>query len=122
MVFASLYFLLIFFPISLLVYLLCPNIGMKNLVLIFFSILFYSWGEPVWVFLLLFTTLIDFQMAKLIEKYIDNSKAKLFLWISIGLSLGSLIFFKYSGFIVENVSFFTGINIQCPKVDLPIGR
>jgi alginate O-acetyltransferase complex protein AlgI len=95
---------------------------MKNLVLIFFSILFYSWGEPVWVFLLLFTTLIDFQMAKLIEKYIDNSKAKLFLWISIGLSLGSLIFFKYSGFIVENVSFFTGINIQCPKVDLPIGR
>lgn len=121
MVFASLYFLLIFFPISLLVYLLCPNIGMKNFVLIFFSILFYSWGEPVWVFLLLFTTLIDFQMAKLIEKYIDNSKAKLFLWISIGLSLGSLIFFKYSGFLVENVSFFTGINIQCPKMDLPIG-
>lgn len=121
MVFASLTFLLVFFPISLLVYLICPNLALKNFVLIVSSIIFYSWGEPVWIFLLLLTTIMDFQMAKLIEKYIDHSKSKLYLYISIALSLGALIFFKYGIFIVENFNFVTGLNIQYPKLDMPIG-
>ena len=121
MVFASLSFLLLFFPLSILVYLICPGIRSKNISLIVFSIIFYSWGEPVWVFLLLFTTMIDFQMAKKIEQYEDTPKGKVFLWISVCLSLGALVFFKYSSFLIENVNFVTGLTLKTPEVDLPIG-
>lgn len=121
MVFASLSFLLVFLPLSLLVYALFKDIRVKNWILIIFSLLFYAWGEPVWVLLLILTTIIDFSMAKLIEKYEDTLKSKIFLWISIGLSLGALIFFKYTGFILGNFKNVTGILIDYPKVDLPIG-
>jgi alginate O-acetyltransferase complex protein AlgI len=94
---------------------------LKNFSLIAFSVIFYSWGEPVWVFLLLLTTLIDYQMAKLIEKYIDHSKSRVYLYISIALSLGALIFFKYGIFIVENINFITGMKIKYPSLDMPIG-
>jgi alginate O-acetyltransferase complex protein AlgI len=121
MVFASLSFLLVFFPISLFFYVLFKNIKIKNIILILFSLVFYSWGEPTWVFLLLLTTMVDFQMAKLMEKYEDSPKSKLLLWLSLFLSIGALIFFKYTGFIIQNINFFIGTSIHVPKIEMPIG-
>lgn len=121
MVFASLSFLLLFLPLSLLAYVLFKDIRIKNWILIVFSLIFYAWGEPVWVFLLIGTTIIDFFMAKLIEKNEDSQKSRVYLWLSIGISLGALIFFKYTGFILENLKIATGISIKYPNVDMPIG-
>lgn len=121
MVFASLSFLLLFLPLSLLAYVLFKDSRIKNWILIVFSLIFYAWGEPVWVFLLIGTTIIDFFMAKLIEKNEDSQKSRIYLWLSIGISLGALIFFKYTGFILENFKMATGISIKYPKVEMPIG-
>ena len=121
MVFASLVFLLIFFPLSLLFNFLSKSIQYKNVVLVLFSLLFYAWGEPVWVFLLILTTLIDYFMARLIERHEGHWKAKFFLGVSVVFSLGALVFFKYAGFLCDIFTSLTGIAVQSPQVDLPIG-
>lgn len=121
MVFASLVFLLIFFPLSLLGNYLFKNVSVKNSLLIAFSLIFYSWGEPVWVFLLLGTTLIDYTMARLIEKHEGQWKANLFLVVSISFSLGALVFFKYAGFLCDIFNSVTGLRYKSHNLDLPIG-
>jgi alginate O-acetyltransferase complex protein AlgI len=121
MVFASLVFLLLFFPLSLLFNYLFKSIQYKNAMLVAFSLLFYAWGEPVWVFLLVLTTLVDFFMARLIERHEGKWKSKLFLAISVVFSLGALVFFKYAGFLCEIFSALTGIVVRSPQLDLPIG-
>jgi alginate O-acetyltransferase complex protein AlgI len=121
MVFSSLVFLLVFFPLSLLGNYLFKSVQAKNIVLILFSLIFYSWGEPVWIFLLLGTTLIDFFMAKLIEKHEGSWRSGLFLGISVFFSVGALVFFKYSGFLCDLFNSMTGISIRSHKLDLPIG-
>ena len=121
MVFASLVFLLFFFPLSLLFNWLHGNINYKNIVLVLFSLIFYAWGEPVWVFLLLFTTLVDFTMARLIEKNENHWRAKMYLGISVFFSLGILVVFKYSGFLCGIFTDITGYSVKAPNLDLPIG-
>ena len=121
MVFASLVFLLIFFPLSLLFNFLSKSIQYKNVVLVLFSLLFYAWGEPVWVFLLIITTVIDYFMARLIERNEGRWKSKLYLGVSVLFSLGALVFFKYAGFLCEIVTGITGIAVRSPQLDLPIG-
>jgi alginate O-acetyltransferase complex protein AlgI len=121
MVFASLVFLMLFFPLSLIGNYLFKNISVKNSILIVFSLIFYSWGEPVWVFLLLGTTLIDYLMARLIEKNEGSWKSGLFLGISVTFSLGALVFFKYSGFLCDIFNSITGIGVKSHNLDLPIG-
>ena len=101
MVFADLFFLYIFLPAVLLFYFLNKNIKYKNAVLIIFSLIFYAWGEPTVVFLLLLSTVVN--------------------WL-LGLQiLGMLIIFKYLGFIVENLNTIPFINIPVPNITLPIG-
>ena len=121
MVFASLVFLLFFFPLSLLFNWLHGNINYKNIVLVLFSLIFYAWGEPVWVFLLLFTTLVDFTMARLIEKNENHWRAKMYLGISVFFSLGILVVFKYSGFLCGIFADITGYSVKAPNLALPIG-
>ena len=121
MVFANLFFLCVFLPLNLILYFSTKNRAFRNAVLIFFSLFFYAWGEPVWVTLLIFSATIDYFHGLIIEKHRNDIGAKLALISSLVLNLGLLGIFKYSGFFVENISLITGLELPVPKFSLPIG-
>ncbi len=121
MIFASLLFLFIFLPLNLILYFGIPDIKVKNAVLILFSLLFYAWGEPVWVLLLLLTAFLDYRHALTIDMYRGTPKAKIALLMSIITDVGIFVVFKYSGFIIENLNLLPVINLPVPKIALPIG-
>jgi alginate O-acetyltransferase complex protein AlgI len=121
MIFSSLFFVFVFLPAVLVVYYLVPR-KFKNLCLFLFSLVFYAWGEPVSVFLMLFTTVFDYIAGFLIDKYRgEKNKARVFLIISICVNLGLLGFFKYSGMLVNTFNVLTGLAAPIPQVVLPIG-
>jgi alginate O-acetyltransferase complex protein AlgI len=124
MVFSSITFLVYFLPLFLLSYHLTPN-KFKNACILFFSIFFYAWGGPKFIFVILGTTFIDFFLVKkMAESKSANSKKQL-LVISLLLNLGLLFYFKYSNFFIENInvalSTFGIKEIQWLKLILPIG-
>jgi alginate O-acetyltransferase complex protein AlgI len=88
MVFASLTFLYIFLPATLFLYYIIPSIKYKNGILIFASLVFYVWGEPIWVSLLLISASADFIHGRLIEKYRGRWQSKAGLISSIIVNLG----------------------------------
>ena len=120
MIFSSLLFLFIFLPIFLLIYYLVP-FKFKNFILLLFSLLFYSWGEPIYILLLIFSSVVDYTNGLLIDKFQDDKKKKrIFLILSIIINLSLLGVFKYSNFIVNNLNLF-GLNINIPDIALPLG-
>jgi len=121
LVFSSLIFLYLFFPLSLLFYFLSKNLTYRNIVLIVFSLAFYAWGEPVWIILLILSASIDFFHSLLIKKYRSTWVPKAALISSIILNLSLLVFFKYSAFLVQNINLIFGINIPFSEFSLPIG-
>ncbi len=121
MVFSSLLFIYAFLPICLFLYSLMKGINGKNIVLLIFSLLFYTWGEPVYVLLLIFMTFCDWFSALLIEKSDSYSKKKLWLAISVIVNLGLIGYFKYTGFVLSNIQSIFGIPEIIPKIALPIG-
>lgn len=121
MIFASLLFLFIFLPLNLILYFAIPNIKAKNAILIAFSLLFYAWGEPVWVLLLILTALLDYNNARLIEKYRGTPTAKLFLLLTIIVDIGIFAIFKYSGFFISNLNILPALNLPVPAFALPVG-
>lgn len=121
MVFSSLVFLFYFLPITLLLYFFVPR-GWRNLILLLVSLAFYAWGEPIYIFLMLFSTVVDFTHGLLVEKYADEpKKAKRVVLSSMCINLGLLIFFKYSGFILTNLNALFGTSFAIPEIALPIG-
>ncbi len=120
MVFSSLTFLQLYLPICLLLYYLVPQKG-RNAVLFFMSLVFYAWGEPVYVVLLLFSTVLDYTCGKLADKYRGKPAAKAALIVSVCVNLGLLSIFKYSGFVVETINRIAGTAIAVPELALPIG-
>lgn len=121
MIFADLLFLYIFLPLCLILYFICKNLAWRNLVLIVFSLVFYAWGEPVCVLLLVFSAAVDYINGRVIDKYRGKTGAKIGLAASLIINLGLLVVFKYSGFIVENINYATGLSIPVPDIELPIG-
>ena len=121
MVFSSLLFLCIFFPAVLLIYNFSKNIAYRNIVLVIASLIFYAWGEPVWVILLLISTVTDYIHGLLIDKYRGTIGAKLALLSSVVINLGILMTFKYADFFIENINFFLGTSIKAPGFSLPLG-
>ena len=126
MVFSSIPFLFFFFPLFLIIYYLVPfkhkGIRWKNIVLLIFSLIFYAWGEPVYILLMIFSSLVDYYSGKMINKYWHESKnKKLFLILSIIINLGLLGFFKYADFLIENINVLFSLNIEPLKLGLPIG-
>ncbi|MTI48915.1 MAG: MBOAT family protein [Firmicutes bacterium] len=121
MVFSSLTFLYLFLPLSLILYFSIKNIKYKNYILIFISLTFYAWGEPVWVSLLLFSSFVDYFHGLIAEKHRDNWKGKGAVISSLIVNLGLLGFFKYSGFIMDNFNMLTNLNIETHAFNLPIG-
>lgn len=121
MVFSSLVFLFAFLPIALLLYFLVPR-KWRNFILLIISLIFYAWGEPIYIVLMLFSTLVDFIHGLLVEKYSEQpKKAKLVVLSSVCINLGLLIFFKYSAFIIGNINALFGSQFSIPDIALPIG-
>ena len=121
MVFSSLLFIYAFLPICLIFYSLMKGINGKNIVLLIFSLLFYTWGEPVYVLLLLLMTFWDWFSALLIEKTESRGKKKFWLIASVIVNLGLIGYFKYTGFVLGNIQSIFGIPEIIPKIALPIG-
>ena len=89
MIFASLVFLYLFLPANLIIYFLTKNSKARNLVLLGFSLFFYAWGEPLWVFVMMLTALADYLLGLLIEGYRGKWQAKLGLILSLTVPFGS---------------------------------
>lgn len=120
MVFSGLLFLFRFLPIFFICYFVVPK-RMRNLVLFLGSLIFYAWGEPVYVVLMLFSTVSDYIHGLFIEKYRGQRAAKLLLVSSIIINLGMLGFFKYADFLISNINALTGAGIKPLNLALPIG-
>ncbi len=121
MVFANLIFIYIFLPLNLLLYFITKNKTFRNVVLIVFSLLFYTWGEPVWVGLLLFSVAYDYLHGLAIQRWRGKWQAKVALISALTMNIGLLVVFKYSGFLVENMNSLFGLSLPVPAVGLPIG-
>ena len=120
MLFSSIPFLYYFLPAVIFFYFLSPK-ALKNTVLLIFSLAFYAWGEPRYVFLMIGTVLVNFCLGLLIEKYRGKFLSKLFMIISVAASLFVLGFFKYADFFAENFAALTGLPIKALNIALPIG-
>ena len=118
MVFSSITFLYYFLPILLLVYLCVPK-KYKNVVLLIFSLLFYFYGEPKYIFILLLSCFINYIGALLIEKY--RSKSKLILICVVLYNILQLLYFKYFDFFIMNVNNIFNTNFSLLRVIMPIG-
>jgi alginate O-acetyltransferase complex protein AlgI len=121
MVFASLLFLFLFLPLNLFMYYSSGNYRWRNAVLIVFSLVFYGWGEPIWISLLILSSFLDWANALFIERYRGTHWGKIGLILTIALNLGLLATFKYDVFLVEQVNALLGTQFTAPGYALPIG-
>ena len=121
MVFSSIPFLFYFLPLCLILYYLVP-FRWKNYVLLAFSLLFYAWGEPVYILLMIFETLSDYTLGRVMDRA-DQRPAirRLCLLLSVLIDLGCLGFFKYADFLVETINALAGTAITPLRLGLPIG-
>lgn len=121
MVFSSTIFLCVYLPLVLLGYYICPKKG-RNLFLLIASLVFYAWGEPKYVFLMIFSILVNYIFGRLMDKNRENKKRlKLMLVLSVVIDLGLLSVFKYTDFIITNVNAIFGSSFDLLKIALPIG-
>lgn len=123
MVFSSLIFLFLFLPITLALYYASDN-RIKNFMLLIASLFFYSWGEPVYIFLMIFSIIVDYIHGLKVEKYINLGKKKKafkFVVSSAIINLLLLGFFKYSDFLIMNINALFDLHISLLNLPLPIG-
>jgi len=121
LVFSSLIFIFVFLPLVLAVYYISPR-KIRNLVFFIASLIFYAWGEPIYISIMLFSTVFDYFNGLFIDKYRENKKiTKLVLVNSLVVNLGILCFFKYYGFIVNNINNFFNMSIKAIELPLPLG-
>ena len=121
MLFSSITFLFLFLPIMLAVYYIAPP-QWKNLLLLAGSLIFYAWGEPVYIILMMLSILLNYFCGMDIENKSENeAKAKRSLVFAITVNIVLLVFFKYFGFLVESANTLFGISIPYRELALPIG-
>lgn len=121
MVFSSLVFMFAYLPITLLAYYLVPRQG-RNIFLFIVNLIFYGWGEPKLVLLMVFNIFLNYTGGWLVDKYrADAKKKKLFLILTCVLDIGILAVFKYTGMITETLNMLPFLNIPELQISLPIG-
>lgn len=123
MVFSSMVFLCIFLPAVFIIYYICPG-KFRNLFLFIASLAFYAWGEPVYIFIMLFSTVFDYVNGRLIEHFRAQERQramKTVLVFSIVGNLSILGFFKYTDFFISSINHITGSSIGLLNIALPIG-
>ena len=119
MVFSSLEFLFLFLPLVALLYFLCPG-KLRNGLLLLASLLFYAWGEPVYVLVMLASILMNYGFGRLVDKYSGKAR-KTALAFGVALNLLMLGVFKYTGFVMSNLRAVTGLELPMKEIALPIG-
>ncbi len=119
MVFSNLFFLYVFLPLNIILYFLARSNPVRNVIMVAFSLVFYAWGEPVWVLLLLFTAFVNWFFSRMLEG--ENPRSKVILGLLVALDLSLLGLFKYSGFLYENLNAILGTSFDAPGFTLPIG-
>lgn len=121
MVFSSIPFLFYFLPVTLILYFIAPR-KLKNAVLLTVSIVFYSWGEPVYIVLMVISILINYLFGLKINKRLQNNiSAKFPLVLGIAVNLFLLGFFKYADFLIDNLNGFLSLGIGRLNLPLPLG-
>ena len=121
MLFCSITFLFLFLPVVLAVYYLVPDKA-KNIVLLISSLLFYAWGEPVYVVLLVFSVLFNYFCGQDIRSHRDDAhRAKLSVIFAVAGNIAVLGFFKYYGFLLETVNAVLPVHIPYRELALPVG-
>ncbi len=121
MVFSSLVFLFAYLPFTLLAYYLVPRQG-RNIFLFIVNLVFYGWGEPKLVLLMVFNIFFNYLGGYLVDKYrMDQKKKKLFLVLTCILDIGILAVFKYTGMITDTLNMLPFLNIPNLQISLPIG-
>ncbi len=123
MVFSSAVFLLIFLPVVLLLYYVLPARA-RNPLLLVTSLIFYAWGEPVYILIMLFSTVFDYCNGRLLERLDQKGKPELRKWVlvlSLIGNLGMLGFFKYTDFLISSLNTLTGQEFDLLGIALPIG-
>ena len=120
MVFSSPTFFFLFLPAAFLVNLLFRrSIRWSNALLLVASLLFYAWGEPVYVLLMIFTTLVNYAAARFMERF--PAQRRFWCGAAVVWSLGTLVFFKYTDFLIESINGALGLSLPLPGIALPIG-
>lgn len=121
MVFSSISFLYFFLPIVLIIYFFC-DLKVRNVLLMVTGFLFYAWGEPFYLCIMIFMTLIDYIAGILMDKYDgDDKKRKACLIVSLCINIGLLAIFKYSNFIFNNISIIAGHTVNNPFASINKG-
>lgn len=116
MLFSSTIFLFIFMPIVFGLIYLIPSTKIQNYILLVASLIFYAWGEPIYIFLMIETVLINYILALSF-----NDKKRKFLILSIIINLSILAVFKYAGFILQNLNNLFNLKLPIPHIAFPIG-
>ena len=121
MVFSSLSFLTLFLPLTILLYFAVPR-RFRNLLLFLASLIFYAWGEPVYIVLMLLSSVVDYSHGLLMEKFDGRPGVRRALLISsVAINLSLLGFFKYAGLVVSTLNAALSLSIPVPSVALPVG-
>ncbi len=123
MIFSSTFFLCVFLPVTLVLYYILPW-KFKNFLLLLASLIFYAWGEPVYVFLMIFSIVFNYlagiQLGDLNKKRYRKKRKSVFIFTLV-VNIGILSFFKYYGFVLTNVNALLGTHIPIKELALPIG-
>lgn len=123
MVFSSFVFLLVFLPVVLILYYICPKV-LRNAVLLVASLIFYAWGEPLYVFVMLASILVNYLFGLFIGGARSREKkglSKLLLVLNVILNLAPLCFFKYTDFAIETINSVSSAGLATLGIALPIG-
>ena len=122
MVFSSLEFMFLYFPVVLLLYFVTP-LKWRNVTLFVTSLIFYGWGEPMYVFLMLATITVDYFLGWVVGKYRESNRkrARAYMVAAIVINLAILGFFKYANLVVDTITALTGVTLTHIDVPLPVG-
>lgn len=124
MVFSSAIFLFVFLPVVCALYFILPGIKTKNILLIIASLIFYAFGEPVYVLLMIVSIIFNYIFGLFEGKFSDSGSIvgkRIVLVLAVIVNIGMLCVFKYTSFILENVNYIGNLKIKIPAIALPIG-
>ncbi len=121
MVFSSLTFLYLFLPLCLICYFASPTITAKNVTLTVFSLIFYAWGEPLALLVMLFSAAVQYAAGRLLASRIPHTARRCVFLAALCISLGLLAVFKYAGLLVSTVDLLPFCRFPVPEIALPIG-
>ncbi len=121
MYFADLFFIYLFLPLCFIAYFAARNVKQKNVVLLVFSLIFYTWGEPVKILVLLFSVLVNYLLALAIDKKRGTKWCKASIVSAVLFNIAMLGVFKYTDFLISNINGVLGTNIPMQNIALPLG-